>query len=82
MKQIIVELPEATLAELERVAPGRARQRSAFIRAALRRALDAEEERRMAEAYRRQPDGMEPAYFEAAAWEAPRGRRRPTRKRA
>lgn len=69
MKQVILELSEETAAELERVAPGRARQRSAFLRAAVRRALDAAAEERMAEAYRAQPDAAEPAYFEPAVWQ-------------
>ena len=44
---------------------------------ALRRALDEEAETRMREAYRRQPDDAEPAYFDVAAWEsAPVLRRR------
>lgn len=62
--------------ELERVAPSRARRRSAFIRAALRQALDAAAERRMAEAYRKQPDDREPAYFDSAAWDESRNRQR------
>jgi hypothetical protein len=53
---------------LEEVAPGRSRLRSQFIRRALQRALAEEQERRTAEAYRRQPD-VEPTYFEASAWQ-------------
>jgi Arc/MetJ-type ribon-helix-helix transcriptional regulator len=74
MKAILVELPDATATELERVAPGRARKRSAFIREAVRRALDALAEKQMARAYREQPD-TEPTYLDAAAWE-PRPKRR------
>jgi hypothetical protein len=69
MKQVILELNEETAAELERVAPGHARQRSAFLRAAIRRALDAAAEERMAAAYRSQPDGSEPAYLDPEAWQ-------------
>lgn len=69
MKQIIVELDEQTAAELERVAPARSRQRSEFIRRALRRALWEEEERRTREAYLQSPDSETGAYVEPAAWE-------------
>jgi Arc/MetJ-type ribon-helix-helix transcriptional regulator len=78
-RQIIVELDEGTAQELERVAPSRARKRSEFVRRALRQALDAEAERRMADAYRQQPDDAEPESIDPLAWEprgpATRGRR-------
>lgn len=75
--QIIVELDEATARELERVAPSRARKRSDFVRRALRQALDAEAERHMAEAYRRQPDDAQPEWLDPDAWEpTPPARRR------
>ena len=70
-RQIIVELDEATARELERIAPSRARKRSEFVRRALRQALDAEAERRMADAYRRQPDDAEPEAVDPEAWEPP-----------
>ncbi len=70
-RQIIVELDEGTAQELERIAPSRARKRSEFVRRALRQALDAEVERRMADAYRRQPD-VEPELIDPEAWEAKR----------
>jgi Arc/MetJ-type ribon-helix-helix transcriptional regulator len=81
MRQIIVEVDEGTAQELERIAPSRARKRSEFVRRALRRALDDEAERRMADAYRRQPDDAEPERVDPEAWEPPkpatrRGRRR------
>lgn len=77
MKQILVELDEETAKRLEKVAPARSRRRSQFIREAVRRLLDELEERRMAEAYRRQPE-TEPAFFDPRAWEPwkPRGRSR------
>jgi hypothetical protein len=79
-RQIIVEVDEATARELERIAPSRARKRSEFVRRALRQALDAEAERRMAEAYRRQPDDAEAEVIDPGAWEprkpAPRRRSR------
>lgn len=78
--QIIVELDEATARELERVAPSRARKRSDFVRRALRQALDAEAERRTAEAYRRQPDDGQPEWLDPDAWE-PRAPARRSRRR-
>ena len=79
-KQIIVELDDATARELEAVAPSRARKRSDFVRRALRSALDAVLEQRMAAAYASQPDEPE-VFFDPEAWEArpparPRTRRR------
>ena len=69
-RQIIVEVDEGTAQELERIAPSRARKRSEFVRRALRQALDAEVERRMADAYRRQPDNAEPEVIDPGAWES------------
>lgn len=77
-KQLIVELDESLTRELDRVAPARSRQRSSFVRAALRRALDELAEARMTEAYRAQPD-VEPAHFDPRVWESetpPRASRR------
>lgn len=71
MKQVIVEIDDQTAAELERVAPARSRQRSEFIRRALRRALWEEEERRTRDAYLREPDDSRDVYVEAAVWETP-----------
>jgi metal-responsive CopG/Arc/MetJ family transcriptional regulator len=68
MKQILVEIDDRTAAELERVAPARSRQRSEFIRQALRKALWEREERATREAYLTAPDDRE-VYVEAAAWE-------------
>lgn len=78
MKQVLVELDDQTAAELERVAPARSRQRSEFIRRALRRALWDEEERRTREAYLRTPDTDAAVYFEPEAWE-PGSRKRSKR---
>ena len=71
-RQIIVELDEGMAQELERIAPSRARKRSEFVRRALRQALDAEVERRMADAYLRQPDDAEPELVDPEAWEPQR----------
>ena len=84
MKQILLELDDETAARLEAVAPARGRRRSDFIRAAIRRALLAIDERATEAAYVRQPDN-EPVYFDAAAWEAheaPAEYRKPTRRSA
>jgi Arc/MetJ-type ribon-helix-helix transcriptional regulator len=75
-RRIIVELDEGTARELERIAPSRARKRSEFVRRALRRALDAEVERRIARAYRQLPDDVRPDRIDPKAWEP----RRPTRR--
>ncbi len=80
MKTLIVELDDEIAAKLERVAPGRARQRSEFIRNAVRKALWEIEEQATAEAYRRQPDSGDDAYLNADVWE-PRPKSRRTRKR-
>jgi len=76
MKQLIVEIDAETAARLERVAPARSRKRSAFVRQAIRRALDEELERLTAEAYRRLPQTLDPWHFDPEAWEPRRPRRR------
>lgn len=67
MKPFLIELDPATARDLERVAPAGERRRSAFVRHAIRRALDAEIERRTEQAYRLHP--QEPGYFDPAEWE-------------
>ena len=80
MKTIIVELDDEVAAGIERVAPGRNRQRSEFIRNAIRKALWELEEQATAEAYRRQPDTVESAYVNPGLWESrPKSRRKPAR---
>jgi predicted transcriptional regulator len=76
MKQILVEIDDQTAAELERVAPARSRQRSEFIRRALRRALWDEEERRTRDAYLNAPDKKAEVYVDAGAWDAPTKKKR------
>jgi len=69
MKALLIELDPDTAARLDKVAPGRSRRRSEFIRAAIRRALWDLEERATEEAYRRQPDSTEDAHVDPAVWE-------------
>jgi predicted transcriptional regulator len=80
MKQLLVEIDEGTFEKLERVAPARSRRRSAFIRAAIQRAICETQERATAAAYRRTPDSADEAWFDPRVWEAKppayRGRRR------
>jgi predicted transcriptional regulator len=68
MKSMLIELDDETAAQLERVAPGRTRRRSEFIRSAIRKALWEIEEQATAEAYRRQPDSKD-VYLDPAVWE-------------
>jgi hypothetical protein len=75
-----VELDESLVRELERVAPARSRRRSAFVRSALRRALDQAADARMTAAYRAQPDA-EPAHFDPRVWEPQTTTRRSGRRR-
>jgi metal-responsive CopG/Arc/MetJ family transcriptional regulator len=56
MKSLLVQLDEQTLAALNRVASPGQRQRSEFIRQAIRRAVRQAEYRAMREAYRKLPD--------------------------
>ena len=80
MKTIIVELDDEVVERIERVAPGRFRQRSEFIRNAVRKALWELEEQETAEAYRRRPDSDEAAYLNADLWEPTKTRRKRTRR--
>ena len=80
MKQLLVEVDEDTFKKLEQIAPARSRRRSAFIRAAIQKAILEDLERATAEAYRRVPDSADDAWFDPRVWErkppAYRGRRR------
>ena len=80
MKQLLVEIDESTFKKLEQIAPARSRRRSAFIRAAIQKAILEDFERATAEAYRKVPDSADDAWFDPAVWErkpaAYRGRRR------
>lgn len=80
MKQLLIEIDDAVFSELERIAPGRSRRRSAFIRTAIHKAICDEQERATAEAYRRIPDSTEDAWFDPHVWE-PTARTNRRRKR-
>ena len=56
MKAILIRLDEPTLHPLNRVAPPGKRERSEFIRKAIRNAVRRAEYRAMREAYSKQPD--------------------------
>jgi hypothetical protein len=75
MKQLIVELDDALAQRLERTAPGRARKRSDFVRAAIAAALDRALEDETRRAYERSPDTND-EYFDPAVWQP-----RPTKRR-
>lgn len=67
MKPFLIQLDEQTLVALNRVvAPGK-RQRSEFVRQAIRSAIRQAEYRAMREAYRKQPDSAE----DAGDWPVP-----------
>ncbi len=70
MRAVLIELDNDIAAQLERVAPGRSRRRSEFIRTAIRRALWELEEQATADAYRRQPDSAVTASIDPRVWEA------------
>jgi predicted transcriptional regulator len=71
MKQLLIEVDDELAAELEKVAPGRSRRRSEFIRHAIRQALWDLEEQKTSEAYRSQPDSEAESYLDPRVWESP-----------
>lgn len=79
MKQFLIEIDDEVAAKLEKVAPGRSRRRSEFVRNAIRRALWELEEAATAEAYRQRPDSADDVYLDPAVWQSPSRRRRPRR---
>jgi Arc/MetJ-type ribon-helix-helix transcriptional regulator len=81
MKALLVALDDQMAAKLERAAPGRQRQRSEFIRNAIRQALWEIEEKATAEAYGRMPDSSEDVYLDPAVWEPRSKVRRPRSRR-
>lgn len=81
MKQLLVEVDDELVAQLEKVAPGRRRQRSEFVRNAIRQALWELEEKATAEAYGKQPDSAAEVYLDSRVWELPSRKRTVRRKR-
>jgi len=75
-----VELPRELVVELERLGLGGACERVAFLREAIRKALDEATEKRMEAAYRARPDGVEEFALDPDAW-SPRARERSERRR-
>lgn len=80
MKAMLIELDDEVAAKLEKVAPGRTRRRSEFIRMAVRRALWDLEEQATAEAYRRVPEATPQPDPDPAVWEPRTQRRRRVRR--
>ena len=58
---ILVQFDDATIRRLNRITPSAKRQRSEFIRRAVRDAIRRHEFARMREAYRRMPDSEDEA---------------------
>ena len=56
MKSLLIQLDDATVRALDRIAPARERRRSEFIRTAIRNAIHQAEYEAMRKAYQRQPD--------------------------
>ena len=56
MPSILIELDEATLRALDRVAPAARRKRTQFVRDAVKAAIRKQEFAAIREAYRKQPD--------------------------
>ena len=56
MKQVLIQLDDATAAQLEKVAPGSSRKRSEFLRGVIARALHETLERGTRKAYEKWPD--------------------------
>ncbi len=56
MPSILIQLDQSTLDALNRIAPAAKRQRTEFVRQAVKEAIRKREYERMREAYLRQPD--------------------------
>jgi hypothetical protein len=79
MKQILIQLEDSVAQELERVAPGKGRKRSEFLRSVIARALLEVREVGTRRAYSRWPDGL-PA-FDPAEWASEEEAIRPPQQR-
>lgn len=62
----MIQLDDATAAQLEKVAPGSSRKRSEFLRGVIARALHETLERGTRKAYEKWPD--EPSAVDVGAW--------------
>jgi hypothetical protein len=60
MKQVLIQLDDATAAQLEKVAPGSGRKRSDFLRGVIARALHETLELGTRKAYEKWPDEATP----------------------
>jgi metal-responsive CopG/Arc/MetJ family transcriptional regulator len=67
MKPLLIQMDEQTLNALNRVAAPEKRQRSEFVRRAIRKAVRQAEYRAMRDAYRKQPDSA----LDGDDWSAP-----------
>ena len=81
MKQLLIEVDDDLAAKLEKVAPGRSRRRSEFVRYAIRQALWELEEQATAEAYGRVPDSEDDVFLNSSVWESQAGGRALRRKK-
>lgn len=72
MASILIQLDEATLHSLNKIAPVAKRQRTEFIRQAVKDAIRKHEYEAIREAYRRQPDSAAEAddWSSAEEWKA------------
>lgn len=61
MPSILIQIDDATLKSLEKVAPAAKRHRAEFIRRAVKEAIRRQEYQQIREAYRKQPDSASEA---------------------
>ena len=61
MASILIQLDDATLKSLDRIAPAAKRQRAEFVRQAVKEAIRKREYEQIREAYLRQPDSCSDA---------------------
>jgi predicted transcriptional regulator len=72
MPSILIQIDEATLRSLNKIAPAAKRQRAEFIRRAVKEAIRRQEYEQIREAYLRQPDSSADAddWSSAEEWKA------------
>ena len=78
MVQLLIEVDAAMAERLEAVAPARSRQRSEFVREAIRHALWEREERATRAAYLAQPDSLDAGALDPSGWEPAKAARKPS----